>query len=88
MTCGGSYAEAPVSGKEYSADRRCMVMVTIVGTSYEFERTNKKYRMGGLKEPSSNSSTCECFCIIWRKEKLEQLDLLELRCRSSLLNLK
>ena len=84
MTCGGSYA-GPVSGKEYSA-------VALYGngdyctTSYEFVGTNKKYRMV-VKGASSNSTTANVSVYIGGK-KVEQLDLLELRCRSSLLNLK
>ena len=65
MTCGGSYA-GPVSGKEYSA-------VALYGngdycsTSYEFEGTNKKYRMV-VKGASSNSSTASVSVYIGGKK--------------------
>ena len=84
MTCGGSYA-GPVSGKEFSA-------VALYGngdyctTSYEFVGTNKKYRM--VVKGHSVIRQRRMFLYILAERKLEQLDLLELRCRSSLLNLK
>ena len=65
MTCGGSYA-GPVSGKEFSA-------VALYGngdycsTSYEFEGTNKKYRMV-VKGASSNSSTASVSVYIGGKK--------------------
>ena len=65
MTCGGSYA-GPVSGKEYSA----VVLYSngdYCSTSYEFEGTNKKYRMV-VKGASSNSSTASVSVYIGGKK--------------------
>ena len=84
MKCGGKYGKL-----EHGTDYDFVGLYAngdYCTKSYKFEGTNKKYRMG-LKEHLVMRQR-RMFLYILAKRKLEQLDLLELRCRSSLLNLK